>query len=66
MLILHGSSSQLSRARGSSRGFIKTQIAGTSLVIQWTRIRLTVQGMQVRSLVWELRSLMPEGPQTKP
>ena len=26
---------------------------GTSLVVQWLRIRLAVQGLQVQSLVWE-------------
>ena len=26
---------------------------GTSLVVQWLRIRLTMQGTRVRSLVWE-------------
>lgn len=30
---------------------------GTSLVVQWLRIRLPRQGTQVRSLFWELRSL---------
>ena len=27
--------------------------SGTSLVVQWLRIRLTMQGTQVRALVWE-------------
>ena len=30
---------------------------GTSLVVQWLRIRLPRQGTRVRSLFWELRSL---------
>ena len=30
---------------------------GTSLVVQWLRIRLPMQGTRVRSLFWELRSL---------
>ena len=34
---------------------------GTSLVVQWLRIRLPMQGMRVRSLVRELRSHMPRG-----
>ena len=34
---------------------------GTSLVVQWLRIRLPMQGTCVRSLVWELRSHMPWG-----
>ena len=29
---------------------------GTSLVVQWLRIRLAVQVTQVRSLIWKLRS----------
>ena len=29
---------------------------GTSLVVQWLRIHLAMQGIQVRSLVGELRS----------
>ena len=33
---------------------------GTSLAIQWLRIRLAVQGMQVQSLVGELRSRAPQ------
>ena len=32
---------------------------GTSLVVQWLRIRLPMQGTQVRSLVRELRSHVP-------
>ena len=34
---------------------------GTSLVVQWLRIRTPMQGTQVRSLVGELRSHMPWG-----
>ena len=30
--------------------------AGTSLVVQWLRIHFAMQGMQVQSLVGELRS----------
>ena len=33
---------------------------GTSLVVQWLRIRLPMQGMQIRSLVGVLRSHMPQ------
>ena len=33
----------------------------TSLVIQWLRISLAIQGMQVWSLVRELRSHIPQG-----
>ena len=36
-------------------------ITGTSLVVEWLRICLPVQGMQVRSLVGELRSHTPRG-----
>ena len=31
---------------------------GMALVVQWLRISLPVQGMRVRSLVWELRPHM--------
>ena len=34
---------------------------GTSLVVQWLRLHLPVQGVWVRSLVRELRSHMPCG-----
>ena len=36
---------------------------GTTLLIQWLRICLPMQGTQVWSLVWELRSHMPRGNQ---
>ena len=39
---------------------------GTSLVVQWLRICLPMQGMLVQSLVWELRSHMPRAGATKP
>ena len=38
----------------------KLAFMGTSLVVQWLRIRLAMQGMQVRSLVGELRFHMPQ------
>ena len=38
---------------------IKNVGVGTSLVVQWLRICLPMQGMRVRSLVGELRSHMP-------
>ena len=31
----------------------KNVIIGTSLVVQWLRIHLPMQGTRVRSLVWE-------------
>ena len=34
-------------------------VTGTSLVVQWLRIHLAVQGTRVQSLVGELRSHMP-------
>ena len=37
----------------------------TSQVGQWLRLRLPVQGVQVPSLVGELRSHMPGGQKTK-
>ena len=39
----------------------KIQQEGTSLVIQWLRICLVMQGMWVRSLVRELRFHMLQG-----
>ena len=45
--------------------FSVIQILGTSLVVQWLRLRLPVQPVRVRSLVGELRSHMPQGPKTK-
>ena len=32
---------------------LKKKITGTSLVVQWLRIRLPMQGTQVQALVWE-------------
>ena len=37
----------------SSSVKIKSTSQGTSLVAQWLRIRLPMQGTQVRALVWE-------------
>ena len=39
----------------------KKILSGTSLVVQWLRIHLPMQGTWVRSLVGELRSHMPWG-----
>ena len=39
--------------------FKRSSGQGTSLVVQWLRIRLQMQGTRVRSLVGELRSHMP-------
>ena len=38
---------------------------GTSLEVQWLRLRLPMQGVQVRSLVGELRSHVPHSQKTK-
>ena len=38
-----------------------TDTTGTSLVVQWLRIRLPMQGTRVQSLVGELRSHMTQG-----
>ena len=40
---------------------IKTTLRGTSLVVQWLRIYLPVQGTRVQYLVGELRSHMLGG-----
>ena len=37
----------------------------TSLVVQWLRLRLPMQGVWVRSLIRELRSHMPHGQNIK-
>ena len=46
------------KAETISEFLFKTFSAGTSLVIQWLRIHLPVQGMWVQPLVRELRSHM--------
>ena len=38
---------------------------GTSLVVQWLRLRLLVQEVWVGSLAGELRPYMPQGQNTK-
>ena len=38
---------------------------GTSLVVQWLRLYLPVLGVQIQSLVRELRSHMPHGQKGK-
>ena len=43
----------------------KTLSLGTSLVVQWLRHRLPMQGVQVQSLVGELRSHMPRAKEPK-
>ena len=44
---------------------LKTSQLGTSLVVQWLRLRLPKQGVKVRSLVGELGSHMPHGQKTR-
>ena len=39
---------------------LENAFLGTSLVVQWLRIHLAVQGMWVQSLVGELRSDIPQ------
>ena len=34
----------------------QSYIIGTSLMVQWLRLSLPMQGVQIPSLVWELRS----------
>ena len=46
-------------ARGGGRVNYRKQCLRTSLVVQWLRILLPMQGTWVRSLVGELRSHMP-------
>ena len=40
-------------------------VQGTSLVVHWLRFCLSMQGVQVRTLVWELRFHKPLGQKTK-
>ena len=44
---------------------IKNLSARTSLVVQWLRLHLPMQGMQVQFLVRELRSHMPQAKKPK-
>ena len=39
--------------------------SGTSLAVQWLRLRLSLQGVRVQSLVGELRSHMPQAKKIK-
>ena len=46
----------------------KTEVkntCGDSLVVQWLRLCLPMQGVQVRTLIRELRSHMPYGQKSK-
>ena len=45
----------------STGNYIQYPMIGTSLVVQWLRIRLPMWGTRVRSLLRELRSHMPWG-----
>ena len=50
---------RLPEKRSQGRGMreekedLKTKVYGASLVAQWLRIRLLMQGTRVRALVWE-------------
>ena len=44
---------------------LKKGTGGTSLSVQWLRLHLPMQGMQVQSLARELGSHMPCGQKTK-
>ena len=50
---------------GGSNYFLKKVLVGTSLVVQWLRVRLPTQGMKVPSLVGEPRSHMPQNQKNK-
>ena len=39
--------------------FLKVDYRRTSLVIQWLRLHVVMQGQWIRSLVWQLRSHVP-------
>ena len=45
-------------SRGKTDGELEEAIGGTSLVVQWLRIHLAIQGVWVPSLVRELRPHM--------
>ena len=45
--------------------FLRKLSLGTSLAVQWLGLDLPMQGMQVRSLVGELRSHVPRGQKAK-
>ena len=45
----------------AEKSIIKKQTGEGPLVVQWLRISLSMQGMQVQSLVRELRPYMPQG-----
>ena len=45
---------------------IKICITGTSLAVQWLRVHLPMQRVQVQSLVGELRSHMSHGQKKTP
>ena len=47
------------------RCYQKERLLGTSLVVQWLRLNLPMQGVWVQSLVGELRSHTPHGQKTK-
>ena len=46
-------------------GHSKTAFPETSLVVQWLRLRLSMQRLWVRSLVGELKSHMPHSRKSK-
>ena len=47
--------------KGTKEEAAQRSESGTSLVVQWLRIHLSMQGTRVRSLLGELRSHMPRG-----
>ena len=49
----------------ASRSEVKTQMSGTSLVVQWLGLQLSLQGARFLFLVWELRSWELPGQNTK-
>ena len=44
---------------------IKHSISGTSLLVQWLRLHLPMQGMRAPSLISELKSRIPQAKKTK-
>ena len=55
----HKMCSVANRQNKTPQKILTKKYDGTSLVVQWLRFSLPLQGVQVRSLVGELRSHMP-------
>ena len=52
-------------ASASPGNLLDMQVLGTSLGVQWLRLHLSMKRVRVQSLVRELRSYIPPGPQNQ-